>query len=174
MAQRVNKISKQGFRCKRFFEKFFMFFRRRENPMFYGVFREKVSIGKHGFPPARRRRAKKHHENAPIAPSAYLKNTLIRTTSPCKQYSGSIKPTSPYEPDHTKSWNQRTLAATPGLFRQEHKWTTEDKLRSLSGLHSSFFFLVQCAVVERKFWLQLGLKALLCARRENFATVFRH
>ena len=40
VAQRVNKISKQGFRCKRFFEKFFMFFRRRENPMFYGVFRQ--------------------------------------------------------------------------------------------------------------------------------------
>ena len=37
-----------------------------------------------------------------------------------------------------------------------------------------FFFLVQCAVVGRKFWLPLGLKALLCAGRENFATIFRH
>ena len=155
-------------------KKFSCFFGGGETPCSTGFFGEQVSVGKHGFPPARRRRAKKHHENAPIAPSAYLKNTLIRTTSPCKQYSGSIKPTSPYEPDHPRSWNQRTLAATPGLFRQEHKWATEDKLRSLSGLHSSFFFLVQCAVVERKFWLQLGLKALLCAGRENFATVFRH
>ena len=123
---------------------FSCFFGGGKTPCSTGFFGEQVSVGKHGFRPARRRRAKKHHENAPIAPSAYLKNTLIRTTYPCKQYSGSIKPTSPYEPDHPRSWNQRTLAATPGLFRQEHKWATEDKLRSLSGLHSSFFSRAMC------------------------------
>ena len=105
------------------------------------------------------------------APPNTPKTTPLQGHAPCKRPGGPIKPSHPYKPGHPKSLNQRTPTA---IIQQKHKWTTEEMLRSLSGLHSSFFFLVQCAVVGRKFWLPLGLKALLCAGRDNFATVFRH